>query len=112
MSVGVSDRRAHQVRHVRPDRTGLDLLHRLLEDTQALSHLLDSHAIAVVAIPGLAYGYFELEAVVNGVGVGSADIPLDAAAAEGRACNRAIDCCFFGKDADTLGAGKQYFIFF
>ena len=82
-------------------------MQRLLEDAQALPHLLHPDAVAVIAVADLAGGDIELEAVVNGIRVGLAQVPLDAAGAEHRAADAAVDGQFLRQNADALGAGEQ-----
>ena len=55
------------------------VVHALLDDAQALAHLLDATTAAVVAVAMLAGGDVELELLVARIGPLLAKIPFEAA---------------------------------
>ena len=74
-TVGLPRRHPHLVLGLaRHDGPVGDVPDGLLQDAQALAHLINADEVAVVHIAVIAHGHVEVKAVVNAVGVGPADV--------------------------------------
>src|SRR5262245_63422345 len=87
------------IRFVRPFWHVLDAL---LDDTQALSHLLDSYGRAAVAIASVRGGNVELEVFIAGIGLSLPEVPIQPAGARVRPGHAPLDGLVDGVAADAL----------
>ena len=85
-------------------RTLGHVVHALLDDAQALPHLLDPHHRAIVAIAAFGRWNVELKLVVSGVRLPLAKIPIESAGAKVGARHAPLDCFIHGEAADAFGA--------
>ena len=66
IAVGFTRRRPEELRNISADGAFIrHLLQRLLDDAQALRHLLHAHPVAVIAVAGLPGRYFKIKPVVD-----------------------------------------------
>src|SRR3990170_692669 len=71
-SIRLTGRDAHLVlRLARLDRAFGDVAHRLLQDAQALAHLVQPQQVAVVDVAAIAGDDVEIETIVNAVRLGA-----------------------------------------
>src|SRR5215813_7660496 len=94
-------RRQRMVRFVRP---GGHVIEALLDDPQTLAHLGYAHDGAVITIAALRSGNLELELIVAGVRPPLAEVPLESAGAQARACHAPLDSLIQRVSADADGA--------
>ena len=85
-------------------RTLGHIIYALLDDAQALPHLLDMHRRAVIAIAVLAGWNVELKLFVSGVGLALAKIPFKSASAKGGTGHAPLDRLIACEAADTFRA--------
>ena len=86
------------------DRALGQLRQRLLDDPQALAHLLHAHEVAVVAVAHRPHGDVEVVLLVAGVGMVLAHVVGDPGAAQARADPAPVERVLPAHDADALEA--------
>ena len=91
--VGLAGRRAQGPGHLGRVLALGDIAERLLQDAHALPDLADAHQVAVVGVAVEGHRHLEVKAVVDGVGLGAANVVVDARGAGHRA-------------GDAVGAGQ------
>src|SRR4029077_8253805 len=99
----VLHRRSRQ-RVIRFIRTLGHIFYALLDDAQALPHLLDTYRRAVIAIAVLGCWNVELKLVVSGVGLPLAKIPFRSTGAKVGTSNAPLDSLIHCEATDTFGA--------
>ena len=111
----VMDERLHRVLHlgasrrhhlvvVGPHLARRHLVQALLDDAQALSHLLHAHQVAIVGVAVDAEWHVELDLVVGVVRLALAQVPLDARAAQHDAAEAERERVLGRHHADADGA--------
>ena len=75
---------------VHADRAAGQLGQALVEQAHALSHLLHPHEVAVITVSHLAVRHIKVELIINEVRMRLAQVVLDVAAAQVRACQAKI----------------------
>src|SRR5665213_946117 len=88
-------------RFIRPLR---HVVHTLFDDPQTLSHFLDAHHAAVVAVSMPARRDVEFELFITGIRLLLAKIPLEAAGPQVRTGDTPLDSLLRGEGAHSLGA--------
>src|SRR5262249_61766028 len=94
--------------HVFPVRTvdwpARQLIDPLPQNSRALTHLFDSHQVAIVTISRAADDHVEIVLVVIEIRMFAAQIVFDSTAPQGWARNGMCDRALFGDDADVFCA--------
>src|SRR6266702_821998 len=76
----------------------------LLDNPEALAHLLDVYGRTIVAVSRAANRNIEFELVVAGIGLFLAKIPFETARAQVWTCHSPLDCFLYGAASNALGA--------
>src|SRR5260370_6689656 len=89
---------------VRIGRSAGAVVDALLDNPEALAHLLDVYGRTIVTVARAANRYIELELVVAGIGLFLAKIPIETARAQVWTCHSPLNCFFDGAASNTLRA--------